>query len=356
MRTKSELIRHLKDFGIEFETMESGRAWAVVAPVLAARIMGVGKDDENAFWVAPQLSTRGWGDGGNVGGQRTWLAPERGPEGFLFTLDGSTWSVPFDLDPGRYAPRPGSEGRRCYGSDLDLRTAAGDLRVLSVERSMGIEDGPRGMSAAMEISFRQRLVNRGRLPLARTTGLWSLIQLPCDRAGLVFFAARRPEVLAPYFGEVPALSSGHGGRVQWIRAAGGKRFKAGIAPSDFGGIIGFVRGSRTDGREIFILTSMRFDVDPRGTYVDGSPSRTPPASSGGDAAQIYGDEGTGPLAFCEIESHAPALDLASGESQSQDVHITIAKGSWSEIAAVMSEGLGVEPLSAEAAAILSRSS
>ena len=52
-RTRSELVRLLEARSIAFETIESGQRWAIVAPPLAARILGAGIGEENAFWVSP---------------------------------------------------------------------------------------------------------------------------------------------------------------------------------------------------------------------------------------------------------------------------------------------------------------
>lgn len=72
---------------------------------------------------------------------------------------------------------------------------------------------------------------------------------------------------------------------------------------------------------------MSFPIDPSQTYVD-RPSF--PASSraadNGDAVQAYNDPATGELSFSEIEAHAPAATLGPGESQSQEIEITVAAG------------------------------
>ncbi len=111
MRTKADLVRLLEKSRIAFETIESGRSWMIVCPALGARIMGAGTGEENAFWVPPLLSIRGWADGGNAGGQRTWIAPEGGPSGFFNSPDGTRWNVLPDLDPAHYRPASGTGGR-----------------------------------------------------------------------------------------------------------------------------------------------------------------------------------------------------------------------------------------------------
>jgi hypothetical protein len=137
---------------------------------------------------------------------------------------------------------------------------------------------------------------------------------------------------------------GDEGSAALVRVKGGTRFKAGMSPSDFAGTIGFMRPARVPeaGGTPFILTVMRFDVDPAGTYVDKSSYTVPSAPPNGDAAQAYCDAGTGDLAFCEIESHAPAPSLAPGASSGQDILITIARLDKRDLGSYMRDRLGME--------------
>ena len=357
VRTRSELTRLLEKSGIGFTVAEAGRAWMIVCPALAARIMGAGIGEENAFWVPPVLSTRGWADGGNAGGQRTWIAPEGGPAGFFFSQDGATWSVPRDLDPGHYRAAPSlphSEASAPAGSlgfrtELEARTARGATRRISVARGMTVEEGtaglgPLGAAGALTIRFRHELGNVGGSTLNRTIGLWSIIQLPCEVQGTIFFGARHPgAALTRYFGALPEGSMGDAGRAAWMRVKGGTRFKAGMSPADFAGTVGFVRPARAadSGDAPYILTVMRFTVDPAGTYVDKASHVVPSAPANGDAAQAYCDPGTGDRAFCEIESHAPAPLLAPGASEGQDILITVARAREEELHEFLGIGIPV---------------
>jgi hypothetical protein len=319
----------------------------VICPALAARIMGAGIGEENAFWVPPALSTRGWNQGGNAGGQRTWIAPETGPSGFFFSAKGTNWSVPRDLDPALYRPAPAAAGTASFRTELTARTAHGTSRRISIVRSMKLAEEPDLPGAALTIGFRHELCNEGRSPLGKSIGLWSIIQLPCEVQGTIFFSTRREgAALNRYFGELPRENAGGAGIAAWFRVKGGTRYKAGMSPSDFDGTVGFVRRARVpeDGRTPFIVTIMRFDVDPEGTYLDKSSYTAPSAPPNGDAVQAYCDSGTGDLAFCEIESHAPAASLAPGESQGQDVRITLALVGEQDFDGFMREGLGTQPL------------
>jgi len=338
--TRSELAGLITRSGLSAETLESGDAWLTVVPELAARIMGVGIDEENAFWVAPDIS-RSWKEGGNPGGQRTWLAPEGGPSGFFFSSVG-VWTVPEEIDPASYVPVPAADGGRSYRADMEARAADGSRYSIAVTRSMSLEQRRSSWGSILLVRFRNELANRGSVRLDRRLGLWNLIQLPCDVEGIVFVAGG-PSFRA-YHGRLPTVNAGSSGRMAWMRVRGGSRFKAGMSPSDFGGTMGFVRRSRLGGsnEDALILTAMAWDPDPSGTYVDLHPESGPLASRNGDAAQVYGDAGTGDMAFCEVEAHAPAPLLGSGQSQSVDITISVAKPPREGLAACVSDLLGVE--------------
>jgi hypothetical protein len=344
VRTRSDLIRLLDVSGIEYESLGSGRSWMIVCPALAARIMGAGIDEENAFWVPPAISTQGWGQGGNAGGQRTWIAPEGGPSGFFFSIDGARWDVPPELDPGRYRAAPAQAGWKSYRTALTARSADGSRREITLARSMSMEQETASTGIILHIRFRHELGNAGSTALEHTIGLWSLIQLPCEEQGVIFFAGG--PALRRYFGELPMVSRDDAGRVTWMQVKGGTRFKAGMPPSDFAGTIGFVGRARVpeNARGSYIITTMDWNVDAAGSFVDGPAGSDSGARRSGDASQAYCDAGTRHLAFCEIEAHAPAPLLAPGEADAQDIRISIARLEARDVRDYMSEKLEMEPL------------
>ena len=111
----------------------------VVAPSLAARIIGAGVGDENLLWTAGRFSTRGWADGGNAGGARTWIAPEGGPRGFFFGPDGASWDVPPEIDPGAYTPCPVDDGWLSFRNELTARAADGARFPIAITRSLKLQ-------------------------------------------------------------------------------------------------------------------------------------------------------------------------------------------------------------------------
>jgi len=329
VRTLEELLRALERDGIEHRSVTAGDGWMIVAPPLGARILGAGIGEENLLWTAPGFSTRGWSDGGNVGGARTWIAPEGGPHGFFFSTDGERWDVPRELDPGDYRPAPAEEGWVSFRNVFTARSADGTSYPVAITRSMCFEElasaqAP-GRTSAVQILFRHEIENTGSAPIDRRLGLWCIVQVPSEKTGTILIPLRDgapADSVHPYFAELLTGVLRTSGRTVLLKALGGQKYKIGVsAPAATGGIA-FVRPSRTG--KGWILVSLAFAVDRSGVYLD-RPSHEPEAeSSGGDAVQAYNDPGEGELAFSEIEAHAPAVRLGPGQRQSFHIEMTIA--------------------------------
>jgi hypothetical protein len=277
MKTKGDLVGLLERTGIAYESFESGSRWMIVAPALAARIMGAGVGEENAFWVSTEISTLGWGEGGNAGGQRSWLAPEAGPAGFFFSPDGSRWGVPLELDPGSYSPVPEKGEWRGYRSAFTARAASGERYPIVLTRSMrileGTDAGLRG--SALSIRFRHELTNAGTAIIDRRIGLWSILQLPCGEPGTVLFGLRAEPAdaaapLRPYFSSLPEGIAGYSGNLAWMRAGGGRKYKVGLPGAYSAGTVAFLRRSRVRRADdkTFLLTALSFNVDAAAAYLD----------------------------------------------------------------------------------------
>ncbi|MCX7037580.1 MAG: hypothetical protein NT005_00295 [Spirochaetes bacterium] len=329
MRTRAELLRALERDGIASVVRESGAAWMIVAPALGARILGAGIGAENALWTAQSFSTRGWRDGGNAGGARTWIAPEGGPHSFFFSANGTRYDVPRELDPGDYQPAPADEGWIAFRNACTARAADGAVFSLAITRSMRIEERQLAQAPertpAVRALFRHEIENTGSAPIDRRLGLWFIAQVPSEKTGTILIPLREGAPAGsvhPYFGELPPGVLRVSGHMALLKALGGQKYKIGVSAQAAAGGIAFVRPSRT-GTD-WILVSLGFAVDRSGGYLD-RPSHGPEAeSSGGDAVQAYNDPGTDHLAFSEIEAHAPAATLGPGERQSFQIEMTIA--------------------------------
>ena len=332
MLTRSELLKALKSAGIGFEIREAGGCWMVVAPSLGARILGAGVGEENAFWAAPVIRRASWNEGGNAGGQRTWIAPEAGPQGFFFTADGSRWNVPTDLDPGNYrqVSIPCDEWLS-YRNSFTARAADGAAFPLLLTRRVSVNDS---QETLLRIRLRQEVENAGNLPVAKRVGLWSIIQLPSIRPGTILIPLLRvpadsaASAFRPYFSAPPPDCTDIVGSTLLVKTLVGLKYKIGVRAENATGRIAYLRRSRPSGRHAsrWVLVAMSYVIDPAGTYLDKPLPDRGTNLVNGDSVQAYNDAGLGDAAFCEIEAHAPALVLEPGESQSQELEIIIVTG------------------------------
>jgi hypothetical protein len=302
VNSRTELVRLLEERRFEHCLLETpAGGWALVVPRLAARVLGAGLGERNAFWVSPALERCLEGLDWNAGGQRTWIAPELGPRGF-FGAGESHWAAPAELDPGAY--RLESADLRCATcrGACRLRAADGEEFRLEIERWLEIRDLPAGVLLRLRHSLR----NTGRVPIATRAGLWSIVQVPSLPEGTLLL----PD--DPYrtcFGELPsAWVLQKAGRLE-LRTAPGRRWKIGQRPSGPEAVIAHQRPEAVGGA---VRVAMRCPFSPEGLYLDG-----------GDVLQAYNSPLSGEDAFSELECHAPAAHLAAGEQYGQELEIEV---------------------------------
>lgn len=347
MRTRAELLRALERDRIPFILRESGDGWMIVAPALGARILAAGIGEENLLWTARRFSTRGWQDGGNAGGARTWIAPEGGPHGFFFSADAAGYEVPREVDPGDFRPVTTAEGWIGFRNAFTARAADGASYPIAVTRVMRIEKvaPPRASKGACtaRIRFRHEIENAGSAPIDRRVGLWCVVQVPSEEPGTIRIplVEGAPEgSVHPYFVELPPGVLRATERAVLLKAHGGRKYKIGVAAQAAAGGISFVRPSRIGSDWTFV--SLEFSIDPSGVYLDTHSHEREAEGSCGDAVQAYNDPGTGDLAFSEIEAHAPAVPLEPGEQQAFACDLTIASGPERAVRG-LAEGVGSRP-------------
>ncbi|HUI69693.1 MAG TPA: DUF6786 family protein [Spirochaetia bacterium] len=325
MSTRVDLQQRLETAGISYQTAEANGSWMIVAPALGARILGAGTGEENAFWTAPVLAVRPWADGGNAGGQRTWIAPEGGPLGFFFSNDLALWKVPPALDPGNYFPQMGPPGSMAFRSSFVAEAADGRSYQISITRAMSLQTAQIVGLEVARIRFRHEISNTGTRTLDKCIGLWSIIQIPAEAGGTILLALRDTApsdldgVRACYTPIPPEMIRRYGQTVL-LRTGCGRKYKVGVPASFSTGVVASIRpcAEPDRGNRRWILTAKKFAVRPSETYVDMM------EADNGHAAQAYNDPGLGAMAFCEIESHAPAPALTPGQSQAADIEILIA--------------------------------
>jgi hypothetical protein len=329
VRSRSELIAALRGAGIDHTLLGGAGGWALLAPALGARVLGAGIGEENALWSAPTIGRRPWAEGGNVGGQRTWIAPEGGPHGFFYTGDPSGWKVPDELDPGDYQAIPDTDGWSSWRSAFTARCLDGDSFPIALTRSVRMHApreeaaGAHGSPPVVRVELRNTLVNLGDAVLDRRVGLWCITQCPCPESGRILIAlesGHRHDCVHPYFEPLPDGVLAMEADAAVLSTRTGVKYKAGCGAAAASGAIAFIGGRGERG----FFVALRFPVDRAGTYIDRPFFGGPVAA--GDPVQAYNDPGAGPLAFCEIEAHAPCVRLEPGESRSFALQISMAFG------------------------------
>ena len=252
--------------------------------------------------------------------------------------------MPPEIDPGAYMPCPVDDGWLAFRNELTARAADGARYPIAITRGLRLQplEAGNGIAAGGTILVRQEVRNLGPVTLDRHVGLWYIAQVPSERPGTIVipvWEGAAPGSVNPYFGSDLSGVLRQRGSTIIAKALGGRKWKLGVPAAAAAGGISFVRegshGARTDrGGEgdSWTVVSLRFAVDPDGTYLDrASGGRSMP--SNGDAVQAYNYPGTGDAAFSEIEAHAPAVRLEPGERQVFDIEMTVASGT---LAGVMS--------------------
>jgi hypothetical protein len=285
-------------------------------------------DEENLFWISKRLAKGTW----CVGGQRTWLAPELGSEGF-FGTNAEDWKVPPELDPGEYRLIETDSGDFSFRSDFEIERLDGRSYSLSIVRSLRIESvREAGIRPGLAIRIDNTLINRSQQTLEKEIGLWSILQAPAEVTGTFLIPINKEKPDASYrlyFGELPPDWMLESPGLLYLKARAGKWHKLGIPASAAIGTVALLRSSRVD--ENSILTILRCEVDLSARYIDKTPVQE---VENGDVLQCYNSPDAQNLNFCELEAHAPAVQLAPGAEQFSEIEVLLFKDTAQRISSL----------------------
>lgn len=279
--------------------------------------------DENVLWTNPALATAesatayftrsGWP---NVGGDRTWLAPEIE----LFIGDperpSETYAVPPVLDPGHWTLTSATAA----GVNLSHTTR---VRLHRAKREIGVRVSKTFGPAANPLQDPSRLHYAGytqcttiELELGEDSairlGIWNLLQLPGP--GVMLIPTRGVARPQRVFGTLqPGELTVEPRLVRWSMTAPGEDAKMAIKAQPLTGRVGYLRHA-IPGTEHWDLVVREFAVDPAGDYVDAL--WEPPYETGWcfQACCIR----AGAERFNELEYHAPAAAAVAGRNVRSD--------------------------------------
>jgi hypothetical protein len=333
---------------------ESG-AFAVVAPELAARIMGIsldGIDGDNLLWINKAIATdEFWTAGGdrpdwNAGGWRTWIAPEKH---FYLTRE-NDWFVPSAMDPGKFKSVAGPAGFITYEAKFTIKDTEARDYPIALRRSIRLLNEPKGglphnLSGPvkkMAVEKIHYLRNEGSAVIGEDLhqlDLWALCQMKA--AGTCIIPIQQNVSLPSYrdfgpnnFETIPPdrihVAADY---ISW-KFDGQKRGKLGIHPKIARPYIAYLRTSV----EPPILLIKQFDVDPNATYTDSPWDRE---HDYGDAIQSYNDGGD-MGGFSEIESHGPAHPIKQGEELHHTIQLSIYQGSLEDLKKIGRHIMGID--------------
>jgi hypothetical protein len=319
---KDRLLAVLKAVGKSAKVIDGGNGTAIVVLPYGGRILGLftAGSDENLLWTNPELSEEktalsffqsdGWK---NIGGDRTWLAPEYD---YFFPNypNRSPYVMPPQFDPGNYQVVESSSSiklsneftLRSYKDkkNLDLRiiksfrSVANPLRLRSDELFNKLEYVGYSLTNTLE------LLNGGAEPAS--VGIWNILQLPHPGEMLIpTYFRTKPSI---YFGEMPEGDLVLNDTMIRYSMTSKSELKLGVEALALTGRAGYVysSGKRT------ILIIRNFLVNPSGEYIDVCYKR--PADKGYAFHAVNIDQGL----WSELEYHVPAIGGRTGLTRCDD--------------------------------------
>jgi hypothetical protein len=326
---RTALLAALNGAGFPPATLRAPGLGELVVLPHAGRVIGLfaGESDKNLLWINPALGQANTAREAltadhwvHLGGDRTWVGPER--ELFVGDLDNpwETYIVPAELDPGHYtlAQMPTQISWRSPAR-LDFHHTQRSSEV-EIEKSVRLIADPlrleadRGSMAGVdyagyELTTSLRLVDPA--VAGPPVGLWNILVVEGDGWTIVpvagethvrdFFVPTPPERL---------LSTAH---AVGFRLDGREQHKIAVRAAALTGRAGYLR---RDDAEHSTLLVRSFVVNPSGEYVD-TPWDAP--NELGYAFQSYNDDGKLGGAFGELEYHTPAIGGNTGLDQYTDV-------------------------------------
>lgn len=317
----------------------------------AGRLLGLfpAQSDTNFFWTNPAFSSieaarsyfshDGWK---NIGGDRTWLAPEI--ELFVgdLTRPFATYAIPPALDPGNWTLSSGTDPELSLtnATRLQLHRSGGEINVRISKRYRPAFNPISGMDESLQYAgYTQITTVELEQDAARTLslGIWNLIQLP--QPGVMLIPTHnkaQPQVVfgAPADTDLKVTPN----LVQWNMAHGDKNAKISLKASALTGRAGYLHQTQAAG--IWDLVVREFEVDPHGDYVDGL--FEPPHETGWAFQACYvrlGDE-----CFNELEYHSPAVTTGAGlNTRNDESRVWAFRGTGAAITKVAQTLLGTGP-------------
>jgi hypothetical protein len=348
----------------------AGRAEVAIAPAWQGRVLTStddGADGPSFGWINRDLIAAGRIQPHiNVfgGEDRLWLGPEGGQfsiffaKGDPFNLDHWYTPPPIDTEPFQVVRqrRDRVEFRHVFaltnysGTRFDVEVGRTVRLLAPAEAWKNLGLTPAGGVRVVTYESVNRLVNAGRRPWKKETGLLSLWILgmynPSPATTIVVPINDGPEsqlgkaVTSDYFGAVPPERLIVKNHAIFFSGDGKYRAKIGINPRRSRGILGSYDAAH------HVLTLVQFTLPKGRTEYVNSQWKLQDDPYAGDAANSYNDgpaaPGAKPLGpFFEMESSSPAAALAPGQSMTHSHRTIHLQGPEKELDTIARAKLGV---------------
>jgi hypothetical protein len=324
---RDQLIEVMARAGKPLATFESPDGVIALVSPYGGRILGLytPQGDENFFWTHDALrdpqaaraffASDQWQ---NLGGDRTWLAPEID---FFFPRfpDLKVYAQPRQLDPGNYKLMKDQQG---IGMSCELTVIPSRLqKELRLKLTKAVtqapdplrherddQRGPKIRYAGYTLKTTLEILSDGTQS-RQAIGLWNLLQLP--NGGRLIVPLHGRTAPKPYFGQVPAGDLTVTDRliVYAMRAPGEQ--KLGLRAAALTGRAGYLYPFGDE----WALVVRNFSVNPSGEYVDVPWEDTDDFGYALQACNINSSLGR----FSELEYHVPAIGGGAGARRGEDL-------------------------------------
>ena len=328
-----------------------GHAKVAIVPAWQGRVMtssAQGDEGSSFGWINRELI-----DSGKLlphmnafgGEDRFWLGPEGGQFSIFFAPGAqfglANWYVPPAFDTLPFQSLSHNHSHAAFSSEFAVTNYSGTRFEVRVDRRINLlASGTAwhrlGLHSKRDVHLvayesDNRIVNAGRNPWAKDTGLLSIWILgmftPAPNATIAVPIQPGPEselgarVTSDYFGAVPPERLKVTGSAVFLSGDGKYRSKIGINPKRSKGVLGAYDADNQ------VLTIVQFDQPKGVTEYVNSLWKLQGNPYGGDVANSYNDgppsPGAKPLGpFFEMESSSPAAALAPGASM-EHIHRTL---------------------------------
>lgn len=315
----TDLSTLLTKYGLTTAEVPGTDGGAILAVNAGARVLRLtGKSGHDFLWMhgalkegdlPQQLGLKGWL---NLGGDRTWIAPEAD----LFIRDLSdpwnTYEMPVSFDPGKYEiSRDGSTVRMTSTFDVTNYRLASQA-TLSLEKVITVVSNPfHGGDDAADILSAEYIGYDQTTTLTLLSGIkpgvrfgaWHIAQL--TPPGEMLVALTDMPKLHTYFGDRNSRQTRVDGRLLRFAVDSTELRKIGVKADFVTGRIGYLK-ELDDGSVTLIVRNAH--INPSAKYVD-----TPwdDLDDTGYAVQCFSaDAASG--GFAEMEYHAPGIGDGTG--------------------------------------------